>query len=205
MRTELADPAVVAAAPPFRIRYKRAEDLAEDYAWLCDPELARFDGRRPLTVSYEEFLRDAADEVRYASPWGQSLSIVDGEGRHVGNATFYNVSPGRDSAEIGMLLADPALRGRGDGRRLAVAFIRYLWENHPFRTLRLHTLDWNERAIRCFARAGFEPTARVYRDDAWFLRMEARREWWLLWDSEGRFAEAAQPPRPDDDDARKPG
>jgi hypothetical protein len=49
-------------------------------------------------------------------------------------------------------------------------------------------LEWNERAIRSFRAAGFADAARVFRDNEWFLRMEARREWWLLWDAEGRFA-----------------
>jgi RimJ/RimL family protein N-acetyltransferase len=95
-----------------------------------------------------------------------------------------------------MLLADPSLRGQGNGSRLAVAFTRFLWANYPFRGLVAHTLEWNVRAIRCFERAGYEQTARVFRNEQWFLRLQARREWWLLWDSEGRFepAQTANPP-----------
>jgi hypothetical protein len=57
-------------------------------------------------------------------------------------------------------------------------------------------LEWNERAARAFERAGYERTARVYRAEQWLLRLEARREWWLLWDSEGRFDFPAPSGRP---------
>ncbi len=178
---------VVAEAPPFQIRHKLPEDFPDDYAWRCDPELARYDGEPALDISYEEYLGRVGYDARYASPWHGSFSIDDAESRHIGNATYYNVSSGRDSAEIGMVIAEPGCRGNGNGSRLAIAFVRYLWEAYPFRRLELHTLEWNERAVRCFQRAGFEPTARVLRVDEWFIRMEARREWWLLWDAEGRF------------------
>jgi hypothetical protein len=55
------------------------------------------------------------------------------------------------------------------------------------RVVYLHVLEWNERAARCFSRSGFDPVARVLRDGQAFTRMESRREWWLLWDAEGRF------------------
>jgi len=68
-----------------------------------------------------------------------------------------------------------------------VLFMRYLWDTTPFRILFLHTLDWNERAQRSFRKAGFAAVARVIRGDDVFIRMEARREWWLMHEADGRF------------------
>ena len=189
---------VVARAGDLWIRRKHESDFRDDYAWRRDPELARFDGRRAIDITFDEYVHEAAHEARYASPWRETFSIVDAAGRHVGNTMFYNVTANGDCAELGVMLADPASWGQGSGRRVMVSFVRYLWAAHPFRTLVLHTLEWNQRALRCFQRAGFHETARVLRDEDWLVRMEARREWWLLWDSEGRFEErarlTAQPP-----------
>ena len=101
---------------------------------------------------------------------------------------YYNADP--DSAEIGISIALGEYRGLGIGREAITAFLRFLWTERPFRRVYLHTLEWNEKAQRCFRAAGFEERARVHRDGAWFLQMEVRREWWLLWDAEGRFAAA---------------
>jgi RimJ/RimL family protein N-acetyltransferase len=189
---------VVAEADGYRIRHKLPADIPEDYAWRKDEGLARYDGRPPLDMPYAEFEQQMAQEVRFASPSRQGFSIVAPDGTHVGNCMFYNVGLSRDSAELGIMLASPALWGRGLGRALMVAFVRYLWASHPFRVLVLHTLEWNERAIRSFQRAGFEETARVLRDGEWLRRMEARREWWLLWDAEGRFARRERNSAPGD-------
>lgn len=184
--------AAVASGDGFRIRHKVSSDLAQDWAWRRDPDLARFDGRPITSSAREDFLQQGAFDLRYESPWSGSYSIDDEAGRHIGNAMFYNVSLDRDRAEIGLMIGYPELWGGGLGTRLTVAFVRHLWESQPFRQITLHTLEWNERAVRCFRSAGFDTVARVLRDDTWFTRMEARREWWLLWDGEGRFEQAGR-------------
>ena len=79
--------------------------------------------------------------------------------------------------------------GAGIGTLVTVAVLRYVWASTPLRRIQLHVLDWNARAIRCFQKAGFQECARVLRGEAdTLLQMDVRREWWLLWDSEGRFA-----------------
>lgn len=180
-------PDAIAALGPVRLRRKRPGDVADDYAWRTDPEIARFDGRPPLRMSYPEFSAQAEREMLFGSASRGSFSIEDAEGRHIGNIMYYNAAEGRESAEIGMVIGAEPDRGRGHGRAAVVAFVRYLWSEQPFRHLYLHTLEWNERARRCFRDAGFDETARVLRDGQAFIRMEVRREWWLLWEAEGRF------------------
>ena len=43
----------------------------------------------------------------------------------------------------------------------------------------LHTLDWNERAQRCFSKSGFKPVRTVRRMAQDFILMEVLREDWL--------------------------
>ncbi|MBI5948426.1 MAG: GNAT family N-acetyltransferase [Chloroflexi bacterium] len=174
------------------IRRKHPSDALDDYQWRRDPELARFDSREPLTLSFSDFYERFERDRLYEDPARGSFSIDSPEGEHIGNVMYYNADEARETAEFGISLGREALRGAGLGTDATVAFLRYLWQNLPFRRIYLHTLDWNHRAERCFLRAGFEPAARVFRQDQWFIRMEARREWWLMWDAEGRFD--ASPP-----------
>ncbi len=185
------DHLVVAAAGELRIRKKHRDDFAQDYAWRVDPALARFDGGRAPELSFAEYVRRVEREALLDDPNRQSFSIATGGGEHVGNVMYYNVSAARDRAELGITIAEPAWQGAGHGTAVTVAFLRYLWANHPFRRVELRTLGWNERAYRCFLRAGFEAVGETGSGEGRVVAMEARREWWLLWDSEGRFERVA--------------
>ncbi len=180
---------LVAEGGVVRIRRKRREDLLEDFGWRKDPETARFDGNAPVAMSLAEYVRKMETEIEFPSVERRAYSLVlPGDGLHVGNIMYYNVSSGREQAEIGISIGVEEARGQGVGTAATVAFLRFLWETTPFRVLYLHTLAWNERAIRCFQRAGFQETGQLPRNGEEYVRMEVRREWWLMWDGEGRFA-----------------
>ena len=109
------------------------------------------------------------------------------DGAHVGNIMLYNYTPGREGAEIGISIGEASTRGLGLGPAALVAFLRFAWASLAFRRIFLNTFAWNERAWRSFERAGFSEVSRNEDSGGTLIRMEARREWWLLWDSEGRF------------------
>jgi RimJ/RimL family protein N-acetyltransferase len=173
-----------------RIRLKRREDALDDFRWRRDPEIARFDGSEPLKSTFTDYLRQVEYDLSFVDPRRQVFALDSPEGVHFGNIMYYNADG--DSAEIGICVAQGDYRDRGIGTAAMVAFVRYLWNTLAVRELYLHTLDWNVRARASFARAGFEETARVVRGPHVFIRMEARREWWLLHDMEGRFDATSQ-------------
>lgn len=179
---------VVAEGAGVRIRRKHRDDFAGDYAWRRDPETARFDGAPPLKMGFDEFAAQAERELHFESPGRASFSIETGSGRHIGNIMYYNAGLYPDAVEIGISIGVAEWRGRGAGSAAVVAFLRFLWATTPSRLVYLHSLAWNERAQRCFARSGFAVGETVLRNGEPHVRMEARREWWLLWDSEGRFS-----------------
>jgi RimJ/RimL family protein N-acetyltransferase len=185
---------VVARAPSVLIRLKHLDDALNDFHWRRDPRIATYDGSGPFTLSFSDFLLRFEQELHFPDPSRRMYSLVTPEGEHIGNVMYYNATAERDSAEFGITVALEPYRGRGIGTQATVAFLRYLWDTHPFRRIYLHTLEWNERARRCFARSGFQEVARVVRGDSVYTRMEARREWWLMWDAEGRFAAAVASP-----------
>ena len=53
----------------------------------------------------------------------------------------------------------------------------YLLGRAGFRRIYLKTLDWNERARRCFVNAGFAEYGRAARGGNTFVLMECRQEW----------------------------
>ena len=174
-----------------RIRERTALDALDEYRWRKDSELAKFDASEPLTMSYSDYLRHFEREMATVDPTRHAFALESPTGDHIGTIMYYNATAG-GSAEFGISVAEPGHRDAGVGSAAAMMFLRSLWETRLIRTLILHTLEWNERAIRCFQRAGFEPNARVYRRQDWFLRMEARREWWTMWDLEGRFRDTSR-------------
>lgn len=188
------DHLVVAVGPRLRIRHKTRDDAIDDYAWRRDPENARLNGMQPFSEGFTRFLQLFEHDLAFAQPDRAQFAIETPEGVHIGSVMFYNADHGRETAEFGISIGDARYRGAGMGREATTVFLRYAWQTYPFRTFYLHTLEWNERAHRCFLASGFNDIARVERGGDRFTRMEARREWWLLWDMEGRFGTAAPPP-----------
>lgn len=180
---------VLVRAARIVVRHRTSDDALDDFHWRRDPEIARFDAREPYPGSFSEFLGAYLAEVQLPDPSRAAFAVDTGTGIHIGSVMYYNVSAGGESAEIGVTIGRAAYRDSGFGTEAVVAFLQLVWATTPIRRLYLHTLQWNERARRCFAKAGFVEQAIVIRGDASFLRMDVQREWWLLWEQEGRFAE----------------
>lgn len=190
------DHLVVAAGPRLRIRYKTRDDAIDDYAWRRDPENARLNGMQPFSEGFTRFLQVFEHDLAFAQPDRAQFAIETAGGVHIGSVMFYNADHARETAEFGISIGDGRYRGDGLGREATILFLRFAWQTHPFRSFYLHTLDWNERARRCFLASGFDDVAIVERGGDRFIRMEARREWWLLWDMEGRFSVTPRPAPP---------
>ncbi|OAI39934.1 hypothetical protein AYO38_01160 [bacterium SCGC AG-212-C10] len=169
------------------IRERTLADAPDEFEWRRDPETATLNATRPVSLTYSEFLDSFERDLRLFDPSRRAFAIDTAEGQHIGSIMYYNGNHSAGTVEFGIGIYVDAARGAGVGTEATVAFMRYAWNNLPFRRIYLHTLEWNDRAHRCFIRAGFEDKGRVFRLQQSFVRMEAQREWWLLWDSEGRF------------------
>ena len=179
---------IITTGPNVCLRRKTREDATQDYRWRTNPENARFDGQTPLQQTFDQFLRQLESDLAFGHAERETFAITTVEGRHIGNLMYYNADSIAGEAEFGINLGTEELRGHGAGTEATVLFLDYLWANRPFRRVHLHTLLWNERAIRSFRKAGFSDAGTIERNGETYLRMEVRREWWLLWKTEGRFA-----------------
>ena len=61
--------------------------------------------------------------------------------------------------ELAHVIVDPARRGRGLGTRLIAGLVDQALRHYPLISLRVHS--GNDTAIRCYARAGFEPASEA--------------------------------------------
>jgi len=163
------------------------EDAIDDFSWRTDAENARFDGGAPFSDGFERFLRQFDYDQAFGGADKRTFSIETVGGTHIGNVTYYHGDTAAGSVEFGIGIGRDEYRNQGLGTEAAIVFLRYVWANTPFRLVYLHTLEWNERARACFRYAGFDDASRVLREGTMFVRMDARREWWTLWDTEGRF------------------
>ena len=157
------------------LRHKRLSDGANDYAWRCDEELARFDAAPPLRTTFVNFQASLTAQQRYPDAGRRSFAIEDEGGRHIGNVMYYNLRE-EDEAELGITIGDRGYWGQGYGSDAVRALVRLLFRSKGLRRVFLHTLDWNTRAQRCFGKAGFVPQGTVWRDGQNFVLMEVRRD-----------------------------
>ncbi len=179
---------VVALDYGVTLRLKHRDDAPNDYAWARDPDLARLNHRPVSEEVYWHYLARLEQELRFVNPRERTFAIEDANGVHIGNIMYYNAAATGDSAEIGITIGSPLHRGAGAGRRAIVLFLRYLFETTSFRRVALRTLEGNEPAFRCFRACGFEEIRRTEHGGPLLVEMAVRREYWLLQDSQGRFA-----------------
>ena len=159
------------------IREKRLQDAAADFGWRTDEEMARLDATRPITMSFEEFLRYSKEELSYASSHSRRLAIDTLDGRHIGNCMYYDIDTKRGQAELGIMI-DRKYWGQGYGTDSVDALLTHIFTTTSLQRVYLHTLDWNERARRSFAKSGFSEVGNVHRGGLDFVRMEIDRPDW---------------------------
>ena len=162
------------------LREKRLEDVPDDFAWRTDEELSRLDATRPLNMSYEEFFRYSRDEIAYENLASKRLAIDTLHGRHIGNCMYYDIDPKRSQAELGIMIGDRSYWSRGYGTDAVDACLAHIFAATSLDRVYLHTLDWNERARRSFAKSGLREVKSVHRSGMDFVLMEVRRPDWDL-------------------------
>lgn len=129
--------------------------------WLSDPEVLRYyEGRdRPLDLVQveEDFFGEADDETR-------CLILCDE--KPIGYVQFYPVGEEErrvygysDPSEIlfGMdqFIGEPAYWNKGIGTQLVEMIVAYLLNEKNADRIVMDPQTWNERAIRCYEKCGF--------------------------------------------------
>lgn len=161
------------------LREKRIEDAEKDYRWRSDPEIARLDAAYPLSMSYERYLKLFEDQLRYPTPGSHHFGTDAVDGNYIGNCMYYDLDSVRREAELGIVIGERDYWGNAYGYDAVTTLLNHMFVDLELNRVYLHTLDWNERAQRSFAKSGFKPVRTVRRMSQDFILMEVLREDWL--------------------------
>ncbi|HEY31905.1 MAG TPA: GNAT family N-acetyltransferase [Dehalococcoidia bacterium] len=160
------------------LRSKRLSDVRNDYDWQRDHELARLDATTPITCSFEEYLADYANELRYPSPSRCSFAVETHDGQHIGNCVYYNTNEGKSETELGIIIGDREYWNKGYGTDAVSALIDHIFRQTKLDRIHLKTLTSNLRAHKCFQKCNLKPCGYLERDGYEFLLMEIYRTEW---------------------------
>jgi ribosomal-protein-alanine N-acetyltransferase len=111
--------------------------------------------------SFYDFASDPDDLAELLDPagWGETYFAAANEfGDLVG---FWQVQTQGETVEIGLGLR-PDLTGRGLGLSFVQAGLAFTSARWPVKQFSLAVAAFNERAIRVYKRAGFQPTGRFW-------------------------------------------
>ena len=160
------------------LREKRIADAADDYAWSIDKELSRLDAATPVTLSYQSALALYEEELMFPQPRRVRFAIDTLDGLHIGNCMYYDINEGKGETELGIMIGDRRYWGKSFGTDAVETLIRYIFTQTKLKRIYLHTLDWNIRAQKSFAKSGFTPIGPVKKHGLRFIAMEVLRSDW---------------------------
>ncbi|MDP6510522.1 MAG: GNAT family N-acetyltransferase [Dehalococcoidia bacterium] len=172
-----------------RLRAKRTEDVAQDYAWGQDRELCELEAAIPISIPFSDYQRLFAMELRQEPKGCVRFSIETSNGEHIGNCMCYQMDEGKGEAEVGILIGNRAYWDDGYGVEAIDLLLEHVFTTTSLDKVYLHTLTWNYRAQRCFAKCGFMPCKEEPRWGRRFLVMELDRRRWEV----GRYKEDPPP------------
>ena len=161
-----------------KLRRKKLSDVRDDYSWQSDPELARLDAAPVLSASFAAYLLDYTEVIHKSKPNRYPLSIVNLEGKHIGNCTCYDINEDRGEAQLGIMIGNRDYWDKGYGTDAVSTLVDHIFLNTDLRRIYLKTLDWNLRAQKCFRNCGFMPCGKLKRNGNSFTVMEIKREHW---------------------------
>lgn len=161
-----------------RLREKRLADALDDYSWQADFELARLDAASQLTMTFPQYLSDYTSELRYVSPTRHPFAVEVLDGKHIGNCVYYGVDETKGEAELGIVIGNRNYWDKGYGTDAVITLVSYIFRQTNLNRIYLKTLDWNDRAQKCFQKCGFTPYGHMVRDGFSFVLMEIRRKQW---------------------------
>ncbi|MEO0898061.1 MAG: GNAT family N-acetyltransferase [Bacteroidota bacterium] len=103
----------------------------------------------------------------------------------IGMAEIYQESP-KIAKLARILIGEKDFRGKGLGGELIHALLHHAFSSPQQEVVKLFVYDWNDSAIRCYTRIGFQPTERekvknIVGQQEWFaFEMEIKRAAFLL-------------------------
>ena len=191
---------VALVGPRLRIRRARIEDAELWCSWFADPRVTQYlplAGERSLPMAdVRSFLQQASrdDDPKL------TVAIEAPGGHLLGCGGLRDIIAG-GSAEVSLVLGEPAAWGRGYGHEAMTLLLRFAFERLHLERVWLLVRADNQRGVRLFTRLGFVVTETAEgavvaqglpRDK---YRMELALEAWRAPPNADGSAQSSTPPR----------
>lgn len=171
---------VIEDGPDLVLRPLRRGDRERLLDWRNRPEVARYmySDHTIGESEHDAWLAAALKDPR------RRYWIIELERRPVGLVGLYGIDRRAERCFWAFYLADPAVRGRGVGRRVEAAVLRYVFEELRLEWLYCEVLAGNRPVIRLHESMGFERDAllvrHVRKSDGWHdvVRLRQSRARW---------------------------
>lgn len=158
-----------------RLRPLTVGDATPAYlAWFRDPEAIRTVGAAASTVSLEDLRAFIA--ARVDRPDVLFLGIfATADGTHIGNIKYEPIDEAAGYAIMGILIGEPAWRGRGVAQEVLRASAAWLSAHRGIREILLGVSKDNPAAVRAYEAVGFRA------DESPYLEMPAPNLQVMVW------------------------
>src|ERR671933_1194042 len=140
------------------------EEIARRYRWSLDQELQYWSGSIPSASTLAHFRHDIIATTQQFDPRRDQFAILDERGVLIGMISYYNWTPERGTAELGIYIGERQLWDQGYGTEAVRTLLDHLFQTTSLRAMYLNTYATNERARASYQKVGFETmgTARKY-------------------------------------------
>ena len=146
-----------------RLRALESADLERAYGWINDREVTRYlSARYPLSRADERRWLEEGPTNGFAA--GVRLAIETKEGVHIGSIGLRQTNPEDRKAGLGIMIGEKAYWSNGYGSDAIVTLLRFAFREMNLNRVWLHVLEFNERAIACYAKCGFQEEGRLRQD-----------------------------------------
>ena len=163
------------------LRPFRWTDVPYQHRWMNDREVSHF-----LKVGGDVPIEDVEEwyDVPVDPDDPRTFAILAGEGEVIGAIQLRKISWDHSWGELAMLIGEKAYWGKGYGTDAVRTFLRWCFQDIGLNRVELHVLEYNQRATRCYEKAGFSKEGvlrrRFFREGRyWDLHVMGilREEW----------------------------
>ena len=156
---------------PFRrgkrvyLRAYEPEDDEHSLRWFNDPLITQWldAGAFPLSRQSQ---KERAERFRTNSEDLVLAVCKEENDLHIGNVGFHNISYTTRNAEIGVVIGERTLHGKGYGSEAIELMVKYGFESLNLRRIYLRVLMNNEAALKSYEKLGFQKEG-VFREHAY--------------------------------------
>lgn len=137
------------------LREYRREDAGEMYRWVNNPEIT--DTLNDSMFFYPQGI-EYVDSFINDRIMNRSCSFVIADLKdesYLGQIELFNMDYRNGFAEMGVVLAHPALIGKGFGQEAVGLMLKIAFEKMNLHRIELNVYAFNRRAITCYEKCGF--------------------------------------------------